>query len=128
MMSQDDAEISSYLIYVPEFEALICRGCEHGLTRECMTRHFQRLHKSVSTSVRKRLNDFMSGLRVSSAEDIKLPLMEIEAMDGLEVINGFECQYCGGLYGTLRSMQNHCRDRHEWVKSRGMELRLNCTD
>ena len=93
-----------------------------------MTRHFQRLHKSVSTSVRKWLNDFMSRLRVSRAEDMKLPLVEIKAIEGLEVIDGFECQDCGGLFGTLRSIQNHCRDRHGWVKSRGMESRLNCTD
>jgi hypothetical protein len=127
-MVNDDIDMHSYVLYLLEFNALICRTCQHGLTREGVARHFQRHHKSILTGVRKQLSSFASGLKVSNIDEIIFPLVEIDAIDGLDVIDGFACQECAGLYGTLKSIQKHCRERHGWVKANGIDLTAGSTD
>jgi hypothetical protein len=103
-MVNDDIDVHSYVLYPSEFNALICRTCQHGLTREGVARHFQRHHKSISNGIRKQLSSFASGLTVSNIDEIIFPSIEIDAIDGLDVIDEFACQECGGLYGTLKSI------------------------
>jgi uncharacterized C2H2 Zn-finger protein len=127
-MVDHDIDVHSYVLYLSEFNALICRTCQHGLTREGVARHFQRHHKSISNRIRKQLSSFASSLRVSNVDEIIFPSVEIEAIDGLDVIDGFACQECGWLYGTLKSIQKHCRARHGWVQANGIDITSGPTD
>jgi hypothetical protein len=82
-MVNDDIDVHSYVLYLSEFNALICRTCQHGLTRDGVARHFQRHHKSISNGIRKQLSSFASGLTVSNIDEIIFPSIEIDAIDGL---------------------------------------------
>jgi predicted metal-binding protein len=119
-MGEDTIDPFVYLLYVPEYSALICRSCRYCLTPRGVGRHFQWQHKTISCGERDQLVKFAECLTVSRPEDIEVPSEEIAAIEGLDVIDGFKCGECEGLYGTMRSIQNHCRDRHDWVKSRGI--------
>jgi len=128
IMIGGDVDPHSYILHMSEFNALICRACQHGLTRKGVARHFQRHHKSIPYDIRKQLDSFASGLLISNSNDIILPSVEIEAIEGLEVIEGFACQMCTGLYGTLESIRQHSRKQHGWVKSHGIDVTLKWTD
>jgi Orsellinic acid/F9775 biosynthesis cluster protein D len=127
-MIGEDVDPHSYILHLSEFNALICRTCQHGMTGKGVARHFQRHHKSIPYAIRKRLVSFASGLLISNSDEIILPSVEIEAIDGLEVIEGFACQECVGLYGTLESIRQHCRKKHGWVKLQGIDSTLKRTD
>jgi hypothetical protein len=92
-MGSSDIDLPSYVLYLAEFNVLICCTCQHGLTRGGVSRHFQRHHKWISNSIRKRLSSFASGLRVVNMDEIILPLVEIDAIEGLDVIEGFACWF-----------------------------------
>jgi hypothetical protein len=66
------------------------------MTRKGVARHFQWHHKSIPYDIRKQLVSFASSLWISNSDEIILPSVEIEAIDGLEVIEGFACQGCVG--------------------------------
>jgi triacylglycerol esterase/lipase EstA (alpha/beta hydrolase family) len=61
-------------------------------------------------------------------DEIILPLVEIDAIEGLDVIEGFACRQCAGLCGTLSSIRKHCREEHGWVTSNGINSTCGCTD
>jgi hypothetical protein len=62
IMVSGDIDTHSYVLYPSEFNAPICRTCQHGLTREGVACHFQRHHKSIPYSVTKPIVSFASGL------------------------------------------------------------------
>jgi hypothetical protein len=127
-MVRGDFDPHSYILHLSEFNALICRTCQHGMTGKGVARHFQRHHKSIPYDIRKQLVSFASGLLMPNSDEIILPSGEIQAIDGLEVVEGFACQGCVGLYGTLESIRQHCRKKHGWVKSQGIDSTLKRTD
>src|SRR5580700_10697535 len=121
-MASSNIDANSYMLHLTEFNVLICRTCQHGLTRDGVGRHFQWHHQSIANSVRKQLVSFAAGLHISNSEEITLPSLEIEAINRLEVIEEFACQASAVLHGTSGSIQKHCRKRHGWVRSNGINF------
>ena len=110
---------NAYLLYVREFEALICRSCQYALTPRGVARHLQRSHRSIPIHIRKDIVKFSDQFTAKEPEEIQSPNTEIEAIDGLKVIDGFACESCNALYGSLLSMKVHCQRTHGWTESKG---------
>ena len=52
--------------------------------------------------------------------DIIFPAPHEAPVPGIPIQKGcLECTTCGHLLGSLKSMQNHCRDIHQWQSSKG---------
>jgi hypothetical protein len=83
--------------YVEEFKVLICRTCRHGLAAKRVKRHFQWRHKLIPIEVRNRIVEFTARLEVKEAEEVKVLTGEVPAIEGLNVVKGFECEECHGL-------------------------------
>jgi hypothetical protein len=60
----------------------------------------------------------MEGLILSNPEDVGVP-DTIDAIPCLTITNGFECEECGKLTGTVGAMESHCYKEHDWTKVRG---------
>ena len=119
-LRMDMVDVNSFVTYVEEFKVLICRTCRHGLAAKGVSRHFQWRRKLIPIEVRKRIVEFAARLDLKEAEEVKVPTGEVPAIEGLNVVKGFECEECHVLYGRVRSMEDHCRTRHGWQKSKGI--------
>jgi hypothetical protein len=113
-------DVNSFVTYVEEFKVLICRTCRHGLVATGAKKHFQRCHKYISIEVRKPILEFVAGLDAKKPTEIEVPTVEVPAIESLDVVKGFECQECHMLYGRVRSMEEHCKTRHGWQRSKGI--------
>ena len=113
-------DVNSFVTYVEEFKVLICRACRHGLVATGVKKHFQRHHKCIPIEVRKRIVEFVAELDAKKPEEVEVPTVEVAAIEGLDVVKGFECEECHVLYGRVRSMEEHCKTRHGWQRSKGI--------
>jgi len=102
-------DASRYLVYLQEQQALICRGCKYCLQPNGVERHLQRKHSVISLKVRKELVNYAESLTLRNPSEVITPVTVIPAFDCLEVIRGFRCSACNCLYGTPRSIEEHCR-------------------
>jgi Orsellinic acid/F9775 biosynthesis cluster protein D len=62
---------------------------------------------------------FSDQFTTKQPEEIQSPTTEVEAIDGLKVIDGFVCESCDALYGSLLSIKGHCQRIHGWTESKG---------
>jgi Orsellinic acid/F9775 biosynthesis cluster protein D len=63
--------------------------------------------------------EYNKELDVAKPEDTCIPSMEIEAIEGLKIVDGVKCDVCGAMFGTVLSMKKHCRNNHEWREWKG---------
>jgi len=112
---------NSHIFYLEEFHVIVCRTCKYGLTKGGVKKHFRRRHKELELYIRRELEDHAKVLDVWEVEKIKAPTEEVTALEGLEIHEGFICTSagCGQVAGTSRSIEEHCRDDHGWIKSKG---------
>jgi Orsellinic acid/F9775 biosynthesis cluster protein D len=110
-----------YIIYLTTFHVIVCRLCQHGITKHGIRRHFSKRHKELELDVRKKLEKYVETLDVLEPSNVELPTGEINPVKGLMIHEGFICTVgeCGHLAGTLRSIEEHCRDEHGWMLSKG---------
>jgi hypothetical protein len=108
-------DIISYIIYEEDLQVLICRSCRYALNPNGVKRHFQRYHKGVSLRLRKKIVEWCGTLHSKRPEEVAIPVEGANAIEGLKVIDGFMCQTCNSLCGTLSSMVKHCQDSHDWT-------------
>jgi hypothetical protein len=111
-------EIQSYVIYNEDLKALICRSCQYGLNPKGVKRHFQLYHKGVTLQLRKRIIAWCDTQSAKRLEDVEILMREVDAIEGLKVIDGFICHTCESLWGTLPSMMKHCQVSHKWTTSK----------
>ena len=112
---------AQHVIYLPEFHAIVCRKCQHGISKDGLGNHFLRRHKELELNVRKELERYVETLEVLEPPKVEVPTTEIMLIEGLKVLEGFICMVgeCRYLAGTPRSMEEHCRNEHEWTLSQG---------
>ena len=85
-----------YLLYFDEYQALICKQCEHAIngTANGISRHFRERHKIVQLATRKTLSRYGHQLRVTAPEQLFKPRNSTERIQGLKLQREFECQKC----------------------------------
>ena len=108
-----------YLIYNEHYEIIICKACGYAVKKNWIKKHLERKHKYLDIKVRKELVECTKELVES--ELIQTPEANCRAIEGLKLMNGFECEECGYVYVEARSIQEHCRSNHEWKKVMGIK-------
>ena len=112
-------DASEYVLYLQEQQALVCRDCKYCLQPNGVEKHLQRSHLAIELEVRKELVSYSESLTLRNPSEIVTPRTVVPAFDCLEITRGFRCSACNSLYGTPRSIEEHCRS-HTWAKPEGM--------
>ena len=110
-----------YLVYLPHFHVIACRECQHGINKNELQKHFRVRHKHININARKKLNDYIKNLDIWEVKDVITPIKEVKVIKELKIYEGFICDAmeCGHLRSTLKSIKEHCRSAHGWIKSKG---------
>jgi Orsellinic acid/F9775 biosynthesis cluster protein D len=117
-----------YIKYDWEFRLVICVSCKTGIPKDSMTRHFRNHHKETWKSHREALIAYTEGMRLVATEDLDHPTAKREAIEGLEIKDGWTCGWHGCVVSGVNKvwMVNHCRQSHgvkavegrPWTRSR----------
>jgi len=119
ILSPDD-----YFVFLNTWKVLVCRPCQYGLQKNGVEKHLIREHQAIPLAIRKDLIVYTETLTLLSPSEVLTPstFPPIQAFDCLKQFNeGRQCIQCKAVCGTLSSMEAHCRDKHEWVKSKGLD-------
>ena len=108
--------VEHHVTYNAQHKVLICKTHCHGITD--VIRHFQgKDHAKMSTKTRLQIRAATQNLVMLGPNSIRAPPPTALPIDELELIkNGFECKKCGALAGTLSTIENHCRNKHNWKR------------
>jgi hypothetical protein len=68
---------------------------------------------------RRELVEFSKRMTIAKADEISIPTIEIEPIVGLKVFKGLICDTCDAIYGSVWSMEDHCREKHGWRRWQG---------
>lgn len=112
-------DISKYLLYMQEEQALVCRSCKYCLQPNGIEDHLQRKHLAIPLKVRKELMIYTESLILRNPSEVIVPITVVPVFDCLKVTQGFRCSMCNSLYGILGSIKKHC-EGHRWTKPEGM--------
>src|SRR5271155_2645566 len=85
-MSQPTIMESQYLLYIDDYQALICKICECAINETVneVNRHFRRHHgKIIPLRERKSVSRFMDGLRVVAPKQLRTPGAPARPIEGL---------------------------------------------
>lgn len=111
--------ITEYIIHNQEHSIVICRQCKFAIPPGWIPRHFRESHSTIPIDLRNKINQVCIDLQLNEPDQILIPREECEAIEGLELMNGFKCGYddCGKYTKTNTTMKKHCRAKHGWVTS-----------
>ena len=111
-----------HLLYLPQFQSIVCRVCNYALRKDSIRRHFERYHKDIPLKQRRELEDYVKDFDIREIKEIQNPWTEVPEVIGLKVHEGFMCMFegCHHLRTTLMSIQKHCQREHGWTKSQGI--------
>jgi hypothetical protein len=116
-------EMTSILKHLPTYGVLLCTACpkSYCLPPGSVEKHLRDFHHDVLD--RKQRNTLIKYAN-SLTHDIKHPMemivppREFGPVEGLHLMNGFECLQCGIVYGSEDTMsEQHCRPKHGWTIS-----------
>jgi len=110
--------MEQYIIYNEEYGMTICKPCGHAIKGDWMKRHLLEKHKDLEIRLRKELVEYVKGLNL---RPVITPITESQAIDGLKLYKGYECEECEYLCVKVRSMEEHCRSCHDWKKAMGIK-------
>ena len=124
-MRDDRPVIDGNISYNADYKVLICRTCSHAVKPgDGIKRHFKDTHsRTIDVGVRKLIFKHAKSLSLSSPEEVPIPPSTCPPIDGISLLSGWSCDECGHVCPSERSMQEHCRVEHKWVKSTGQRWR-----
>jgi hypothetical protein len=110
-----------HLLYLQQFQTIICRQCQYGITKDGVRLHFERHHQAIALKRRRELENYAKEFDVCEAKDVNSPSKEIKAIEGLKIHEGFVCRFngCNHSCVKLKSIQKHCQIKHDWTASKG---------
>src|SRR5438876_122385 len=115
-------DVNQYLIYLQDQQVHVCRTCKYCLQPNGTYAHLQSKHSEIPLKTRKKLVEYAKGLTLQSPSRVPIPTSLIASFECLKVTPGFQCLICGALWGTKDSMKEHCKDAHDWTKSKGTNI------
>ena len=102
-----------HIIYDAQYKVLICKEHQCGITN--VARHFQRYHPNMSTKTRLQIRVATQHLELANPKDIIIPSSKSLPIEGLELVkDGAKCNKCEYMAGTCNTMEEHCRNYHDW--------------
>jgi len=105
--------VQHHIVYNAQYKVLICK--EHKYTILDVTRHFREHHPKMKTKTRLQIRAATQHLELAKPEDITNLSSNSLPIEGLELIeNGAKCNDCEYVAGTIGTMEDHCRNKHNW--------------
>jgi len=105
--------LQHYIIYDAQHKVLICKEHQYGITN--VARHFQQNHPNMPTKTRLQIRVATQHLELTNPKDIIVPSSNSLPIDGLELSeDGAKCNECEYVAGTFGTMEEHCRNNHDW--------------
>ena len=105
----------SLFIYNERYRKLICKSCKYAVNGSSVQRHLLQNHRHVSLIQRKNTIQYANTLHLSH-DNSDPPEWNHTPIQGLQLLNGYECQVCQYICVERYSMEQHCRKEHEWKK------------
>jgi hypothetical protein len=117
-----------YITIHKETGFLICKQCKFALIPSRINSHFQGKPHLLKPDIRRRIEVY-----VSQINDLVLDQVEIQSkvqgflrtFDNSTSISdlalysdGFACLFCSYITRSIRPIQNHYREEHDWKNSR----------
>ena len=117
-----------YVSYNANHKVLICREHKCGISPRSLERHFRDEHRAMPHNARKQVLMYAKELPLCEPEQAPIFDQVISAIHGLEVHDGYRCEYggCNFLAGTLGSIKRHC-GAHETTGWNDIEKRFTAT-
>ena len=114
------------LIYLPDFQVLVCRKCQFAIQPSAISNHLKR--HQIYRENRKRLLDTISQLQLHDPQDVPLPDSGSPAIPTLPVYNGYTCllDSCGYNCASLKRMQSHVSATHSQSAVLGVSCAQVC--
>jgi hypothetical protein len=111
-----------YLIYLQEYQLLICITCKHTLSSSGIPRHLQIFHKIIPNPIRQKLIEYASTLLLKDESTVRVPTEAIPAIPYLATpIEGFRCTICTSIFSrTEKGIRKHCQRAHGWLTAHGI--------
>jgi hypothetical protein len=103
-----------YIKHDSEFNFAICTACWLGIPSGHVPIHMYRFHKSTWVKHRKALKEHVERMRLTIPEDLEQPEGVLEAVEGIEVKDGWSCDWenCTFCSISKKHVENHCRSEH----------------
>ena len=115
-------DVNQYLIYLQDQQVHVCRTCQYCLQSNEIYTHLRSKHSEIPLKTRKKLVEYAKGLTLQRPSRVPIPTSFIASFECLKVTAGFQCLICGALCGIKDSMKKHCKDTHDWTKSKDMNI------
>jgi Orsellinic acid/F9775 biosynthesis cluster protein D len=119
----NSSQYDQYVRVAQPFNVLLCVSCKYCITKDALEDHFQREHIDIPLQRRNEIAVHVNTLNLQDPDKVRMPNDVIPAIEGLNVDDGFMCAYegCSEVWGTLNSIQKHCRNAHGWTTSIGKQ-------
>jgi len=106
--------VEHHITYNAQHKVLICKTHRYGITDA--VRHFHsKDHAKMTTKTRLQIRAATQHLELADPEEVDIPLSNSFPIDGLELVdNGAKCNECEYVAGTFNTMEDHCRNKHDW--------------
>ena len=125
MTEPEAATHGEHVLYSVDHRALICTRCPHAITSgEGVYRHFRDTHPSVDLDTRKKLTAHVETLDVMEPKSICIPERDSSIVDGLSLLDGFECHGCGYVCASEGTMMKHCQKEFKWTTAQRKKWNL----
>ena len=109
--------IGSFLVYLLDYQLVICKSCKFALQPSAISSHL--LRHQIYREKRQNLLDRVAKLHLLEPDQVSLPSEVIPAIPHLPVAAGHRCGLpsCGHLCISHKRMTQHLRERHAHVDS-----------
>ena len=84
--------MNDYVTYNAEYKVLICRQHQFAIPPDGILRHFRDMHKAIPIASRKAIADYSKTLELATPDEVATPSEPVEAVQGLTVVRGFQCE------------------------------------
>jgi len=120
------ADFDKIFEHLTHYRIIRCKSCKYAVVPAQIERHVKDHHPQVVPARRKTISQAATGLPniAHRPEDVIYPTRNDEPVPGFPVVtdalvcNGQkEGQPCEYVCAAVRTMQQHCKDLHNWENS-----------
>jgi superfamily II DNA helicase RecQ len=108
--------------HLTQYQVLLCTACEFCVVPSQVQTHLYHHHPTITAKQRQQIEQQVaetSGL-AQTVDTVVFPSPEERPIPGIPLQNGcFQCTQCQWLSSTLKNMQKHCRQVHQWKSGKG---------
>src|SRR5215471_2153656 len=81
---------NKHITYNTDLQIVVCIHCQRGLP-DNIPRHFSSQHGEIPLKERKEIKQIIKSLKRRPIKEVPIPTKEVDAIEGIEIIDGFKC-------------------------------------